>query len=241
MFFGVDFSDPAIWASFATLTLLEIVLGIDNIVFLSIVAGKLPPAQQPKVRRLGLGLALLMRLALLASISWIVGLTAEVFSLFGHAFSWRDLVLLGGGLFLIAKGTMEIHHEIEGHAAKSGTVGASFAMVLVQVVLLDVVFSLDSVITAVGMSDHLPVMIAAVLVSMAVMLLAAGPVGRFVMAHPTVKMLALNFLLLVGLMLIADGFGAHIDRGYLYAAIVFSILVEACNQLVARRRAKRVH
>jgi predicted tellurium resistance membrane protein TerC len=234
-------SDPQAWASLLTLTALEIVLGIDNVIFLSIVTAKLPLAQQPVARRVGLGLAAGMRVALLLSISWIIGLTQPVFSLFGEAFSWRDIVLFGGGLFLLVKGTMEIHHMTEGagdehHDSKAK---ASFAGVIAQVVMLDIVFSLDSVITAVGMAQHLEVMIAAVLISVGVMLIAAKPIGDFIQRHPTVKMLALSFLLLVGVALIADGLHFHIPRGYLYFAIAFSIGVETLNLMASRTRARR--
>ncbi|WP_417514638.1 TerC family protein [Minwuia sp.] len=231
-------SDPAAWASLATLTALEIVLGIDNLVFLSIVTAKLKPEQQPLARRIGLGLALAMRIVLLMMIVWIVGLTAPVFEVWGHVVSWRDIIMLGGGLFLLAKGTYEIHHQVEGEteAASAGT--ASFGMAIVQIVILDAVFSLDSVITAVGMTDLLPVMITAVCIAMAVMLFAAEPVARFIEAHPTAKMLALSFLLLVGITLIADGMHFHIPRGFLYFAIAFSILVEALN-LWAKSSAKK--
>lgn len=231
-------SDPQLWASLLTLTLLEIVLGIDNLIFLSILAGKLPPEQQASARRIGLVVALGTRLALLAAISWLMQLTAPLFEAAGHAFSARDLILAGGGLFLIWKGTQEIHARIEGgdeHGPKGGG-HASFAGTILQIGLLDIVFSLDSVITAVGMASHLPVMVAAVVISMAVMLFAAGPVSGFVNRHPTVKMLALSFLLLIGMTLVADGFGAHVPKGYIYAAIGFSILVETLNQLVARRK-----
>ncbi len=233
-------AQPETWLSLATLTALEIVLGIDNIIFLSVVTGRLPPARQPLARRLGLGLALLMRILLLLSISWIIGLTRPAFAFFGVAVSWRDLVLLGGGLFLIIKATIEIHEMIEGFGGERRRGPARFGMVIVQVVLLDVVFSLDSVITAVGMADHVEVMIAAIVLAMIVMLVAAGPTARFVESHPTVKMLALSFLLLVGTALVADGMSFHIPRGYLYFAMSFSTLVEALNQVAARARARRL-
>ena len=233
-------TDPQIWASLLTLTALEVVLGIDNLIFISVITGRLPEAQQAQARRIGLAAALLMRIALLASIVWIIGLTAPVFTLFEFAVSWRDLILLGGGVFLIAKGTSEIHHTVEGSEEEdegSRTVG--FGAAIVQIMLLDIVFSLDSVITAVGMAQHLPVMIAAVVIAMAVMLLAAEPVSRFIAEHPTTKMLALSFLLLVGVALVADGLHFHIPRGYLYFAIAFSILVEVLNLMAARRRKRR--
>ena len=231
-------ADPQAWVSLLTLTLLEVVLGIDNLIFVSILAGRLPPAQQGRARRIGLALALAMRLALLAAISWITRLTAPVFAVAGHDVSWRDLVLIGGGLFLVYKGTQEIHARIEGEGEHDAgaPVHASFVGTIVQIGLLDIVFSLDSVITAVGMANQLSIMVAAVVIAMAVMLLAAGPVSGFVNRHPTVKMLALSFLLLIGMVLIADGSGFHVPKGYIYAAIGFSILVEMLNQLAGRRR-----
>lgn len=232
-------SDPNAWASLLTLTALEIVLGIDNVIFLSIVTGRLPVHQQRQARLIGLGLAAGMRVLLLLSITWIIGLTAPVFSLGTYVVSWRDLVLIGGGLFLLVKGTMEIHHAMEGEVSEGQVAVSSFAAAIAQIVLLDLVFSLDSVITAVGMSDHLPVMIAAVLIAVGVMLLAAAPVSRFIERHPTVKMLALSFLLLVGVALIADGLHFHIPRGYLYFAIAFSIGVEALNLIAAAARKRR--
>jgi predicted tellurium resistance membrane protein TerC len=227
--------DPHAWASLVTLAALEIVLGIDNIIFLSIVTGRLPAAQQPAARRIGLLLALLMRVALLLSITWIIGLTAPAFVLFDHTVSWRDLVLGGGGLFLLAKGTMEIHHTVEGQDDPGGGRTTSFAAAIVQIVLLDLVFSLDSVITAVGMAEHVEIMVAAVTIAILVMLLAAEAVSAFVNRHPTVKMLALAFLLLVGTALVADALHVHIPRGYLYFAIAFSAGVETLNLLVRRR------
>jgi predicted tellurium resistance membrane protein TerC len=234
-------TDPQIWAGLLTLTVLEIVLGIDNLIFLSILAGRLPSGQQARARQLGLGIALGMRLALLAAISWIMRLTAPVIAIAGQAFSWRDLILIGGGLFLLYKGTQEIHARIEGEGEHEAGAAkhASFGATILQIGLLDIVFSLDSVITAVGMANQLPIMIAAVVIAMAVMLVASGPVAGFVNRHPTVKMLALSFLLLIGMTLIADGFGAHVPKGYIYAAIGFSILVEVLNQLAGRRRKPR--
>lgn len=231
-------ADPQVWASLLTLTLLEVVLGIDNLIFVSILAGRLPPARQASARRIGLTLALAMRLVLLAAISWITQLTAPVFAVAGHDISWRDLVLIGGGLFLVYKGTQEIHARIEGEGEHGATpvAHASFAGTIVQIGLLDIVFSLDSVITAVGMANQLSVMVVAVVIAMVVMLLASGPVSGFVNRHPTVKMLALSFLLLIGMTLIADGSGAHVPKGYIYAAIGFSVLVEVLNQLAGRRR-----
>jgi predicted tellurium resistance membrane protein TerC len=232
-------TDPNAWASLLTLTALEIVLGIDNIIFLSIVSSRLPVHQQQPARRIGLGLALLMRVALLASIAWIIGLTQPAFTVFGFEATWRDLVLGAGGLFLLVKGTMEIHHMAEGHAEESQAGTASFASAIFQIVLLDIVFSLDSVITAVGMADDLPIMILAVVIAIVVMLVASEPVSRFVNEHPTVKMLALSFLLLVGMALVADGLHYHIPRGYLYFAIAFSGGVEALNLMAAQARRRR--
>lgn len=236
----LDFlADPQIWASFVTLAVLEIILGIDNIIFIAIATEKLPQAQQGPARRIGLILALVLRLVFLAMISWIIGLKAPVFSAFGLDVSWRDLILLAGGLFLLYKATIEIHAAIEdkeeGHAIKA----ASFAAIIGQIIILDLVFSLDSVITAVGMTDNLPVMYAAVIVAVGTMLWASGPISAFVHRHPTVKMLALSFLLLVGVALIADGLQFHIPRGYLYFAIAFSLGVEVLNLLARRRRARQ--
>lgn len=235
------FADPQVWASLLTLTALEIVLGIDNIIFISIMAAKLPAHQQDKARKVGLALALITRLMLLASIAWVATLTQPLITLLGMEFSGRDLILIGGGLFLLAKGTIEIHHTVEGEEDEGGVAPkvATFGGVVVQIMILDIVFSLDSVITAVGMSNHLPVMVAAVVIAMAVMLFASGPVGDFVNRHTTVKMLALSFLLLVGVALVADGLGFHIPKGYLYFAIAFSALVEALNLMASARRKRR--
>lgn len=233
--------DPHAWASLLTLTALEIVLGIDNLIFLSIVSGRLPRHQQRLARQLGLGLALLGRLALLFSLTWIIGLTYPVVSAFGFDLSWRDLVLLLGGLFLLVKGTMETHHMLEGEADEAQAGSTTFGAAVVQIIILDVVFALDSIITAVGMTDQLPIMVTAVVIAMLVMLVAANPVGDFVNNHPTVKMLALSFLLLVGVALIADGLHFHIPRGYLYFAIFFSGAVEALNLWAARARTRRRH
>ncbi len=234
-------ADPSIWIAFATLTVLELVLGIDNIVFISILAGKLPPDQQSKARYIGLGLALIMRVILLFSLSWVIGLTAPLFTVFGQEISGRDLVLLVGGLFLIAKSTHEIHGSLEGEEGhKTAKVYASFAGVLVQIAVLDMVFSLDSVITAVGMVDQIEIMIAAVVVSIVFMMAFAKPIGEFVQKHPTVKMLALSFLLLIGVTLIAEGFDQHIPKGYIYFAMAFSVLVEFLN-LRLRKKTEPVH
>ncbi|MCY7353958.1 MAG: TerC family protein [Lysobacter sp.] len=232
-------ANPEIWIALATLTALEVVLGIDNIIFISILAGKLPPEQRDKARKLGIGLAAVMRLALLFVIAWIIGLTAPLFTVFGQEFSWRDLILIGGGLFLIGKATLEVHQKLEGASEdvqQSPT--ATFAGVIAQILLLDVVFSLDSIITAVGMVDQRWVMVTAILISIAFMIIFAKPIGDFVERHPTVKVLALSFLMMIGLVLIADGFGLHIPKGYMYAAMAFSVFVEAINLWIRRRSAK---
>ena len=231
-------TDPQVWASLVTLTALEIVLGIDNLVFIAILAGRLPPEHQNRARQVGLALALISRLALLASITWIIGLTRPLFDLFGHPVSWRDIVLIAGGLFLLYKGTREIHRRLEGDGPEEGAGSGrtSFAGVVAQIMLLDVVFSLDSVITAVGMANTLWVMATAIIIAVVIMLAASRPLADFVERHPTVKMLALSFLLLIGMTLIADGAGFHVPKGYIYAAIGFSVVVEALNQSSARRR-----
>ena len=230
-------TDPTVWLAFLTLTALEIVLGIDNIVFISIVADKLPVAQRAKARRLGLGLAMFIRIALLFSISLIVRATAPLFTVVGQEISGRDLVLLLGGLFLLAKSVHEIHGSLEGEHERGGAgrAAASFASVIVQILLLDIVFSIDSVITAVGMTDVLPVMIAAVVVAVGVMMFAAAPIGSFVSKHPTVKMLALSFLILIGVMLIAESFEQHIPKGYIYFAMAFALGVEMLNLRLRKR------
>ena len=234
--------DPQIWASLLTLTVLEIVLGIDNLIFISIVAGRLPGHLQARARSVGLSLALIMRLALLASISWLVGLTAPVFSMLGHGVSWRDLILAGGGFFLLYTGTKEIHELVEGpeegETSQDARRKVSFASVIGQIIVLDIVFSLDSVITAVGMADNLWVMSTAVLVAVVIMLFASGTVANFVNRHPSVKMLALSFLLLIGMVLVADGMGFHVPKGFIYAAMGFSVAVESLN-LMARRKKQR--
>jgi predicted tellurium resistance membrane protein TerC len=229
-------TNPDLWAALFTLTALEIVLGIDNVIFLSIVSSRLPAHQQQKARRIGLILALVMRIALLTSVSWIAGLTAPILSVGGFDLSWRDVVLGLGGLFLIYKGTHEIHNSMEGEEEGVSRATITFAAALTQIVILDVVFSLDSVITAVGMTDNLPVMISAIVIAILVMMFAAEPVSGFVNRHPTVKMLALGFLLLVGMALMADAAHFHIPRGYLYFAIAFSILIETLNLLAAARK-----
>lgn len=230
-------ANPDIWAALITLTALEIVLGIDNVIFLSIVSSRLPQHQQQKARRIGLILALVMRVALLTSVSWLASLTAPIFTVAGFALSWRDVVLGFGGLFLLYKGTHEIHNSMEGDDdGETSRATITFAAALTQIVILDVVFSLDSVITAVGMTDDLPVMITAIVIAILVMMFAAEPVSGFVERHPTVKMLALGFLLLVGMALMADAAHFHIPRGYLYFAIAFSILIETLNLMAAARR-----
>jgi len=234
-------SDPQIWIAFGTLTILEIVLGIDNIIFISILSGKLPAAQQNKARTLGLLMATITRVLLLLALSWLAKLTATLFTLVGHGFSGRDLILILGGLFLVAKSTHEIHQKLEG--PEPGDVMASrpsFWSVIVQILLLDIVFSLDSVITAIGMVKEVGVMIAAVIAAIGVMLVAAGAISRFVEKHPTVKMLALSFLLLIGVMLIAEGFGQHVSKNYIYFAMGFSVFVEMLNLKMSKSSAKPV-
>jgi predicted tellurium resistance membrane protein TerC len=237
-------TSPASWVSLATLSAMEIVLGIDNIVFLSILAGRLPPERQPAARRLGLAFALATRLLLLLAITWVMGLTRELFTVLGHGFSGRDLILLGGGLFLLGKATVEIHDKLEvKHAPELGGPAApraSFWLVILQIGILDIVFSLDSVVTAVGMAQHLAVMIAAMVIAVGVMLVFAGAIGRFVERHPTMKMLALSFLLLIGVMLVAEAFGRHVEKGYVYFAMAFSVGVELLNMRMRRAQASPV-
>ena len=228
-------TDPQAWIALGTLTVLEVVLGIDNVVFLSILAGKLPPEQQARARRLGLLLAMGMRIALLFSLAWVIRLTEPLFSVLGQEISGRDLILIGGGLFLLAKSTHEIHQKMEGEeGGTSARVHPSFASVLLQIMLLDIVFSLDSVITAVGMADEVAVMVAAVVIAVGFMMAFAGPISGFVERHPTVKILALSFLLLIGVSLIAEGLDQHIPKGYIYFAMAFSVLVEILNQRVRK-------
>jgi predicted tellurium resistance membrane protein TerC len=230
-------TDPDIYIGFLTLLALEVVLGIDNIVFISILAGKLPQHQQERARQVGLGLALIMRILLLLTLSVIIGLTAPIFTVFNTDISGRDLILILGGLFLIGKSTYEIHDKLEGKEDHAGAkVAASFVAVIVQILLLDIVFSLDSVITAVGMVDEIGVMIAAVTVAIVIMLISAGSISRFVNEHPTVKMLALSFLLLIGMSLLLDGLHQHIPKGYIYFAMGFSLLVELLNLRVRTRQ-----
>ena len=234
-------TDPQAWIAFATLTALEIVLGVDNVVFISILAGKLPVEQRERARRWGLGLAMLLRILLLLSISWVIGLTAPLFTVVGQEISGRDLILLGGGLFLIGKATHEMHDRLEGdEGAKSARVVASFGAVIVQILLLDIVFSLDSVITAIGMADDIAVMIAAVVVAVGFMFAFSAKISSFVERHPTMKVLALSFLLLIGASLVAESFDTHIPKGYIYFAMAFSLFVETIN-LRVRRKAEPVH
>ncbi|HJS28918.1 MAG TPA: TerC family protein [Anaerolineales bacterium] len=223
-------TDPQIWISLITLTALEIVLGIDNIIFISILASRLPTSQQEKARRVGLALAMITRILLLLSLAWLTRLETTLFGLFGHDFTWRDVILIGGGLFLLAKSTFEIHEKLEGEEGRvTEKVGPSFTSVIIQIIILDIIFSLDSVITAVGMANLVGVMIAAVVIAVGIMMVAAGPISDFVNRRPTVKMLALSFLLLVGVSLVAEGAGFHIPKGYIYFAIAFSVFVEVLN------------
>ena len=233
------FSDPTAWVALATLVVLEIVLGIDNLIFISILTNKLPPEQQGRARRLGIGAALIMRLVLLATISFIVQLTTPVFTLFDHGFSWRDLILIAGGLFLVWKATKEIHHSVDPEDPKEdivGVVSLSVGAAIFQILLLDLVFSIDSIITAVGMSNEIAIMYIAVICAVTVMLIAAEPLSRFIARNPTIVMLALGFLLMIGMTLIADGMGFHVPKGYIYAAMGFSALVETLNMLARRKR-----
>ena len=252
-------ADPAVWAALVTLIVMEVVLGIDNLIFISILSNKLPEGQRQKARRIGIGLALVMRLALLTAIAWIVALTAPVFDMgwvgppdshgnpaFETAFSWRDLILIGGGLFLVWKATKEIHHSVDVSDAPTGdlldknaVVQLTFTAAIVQILLLDLVFSVDSILTAVGMTEHVEVMYIAVIVAVLVMLLAADPLAEFINRNPTVVMLALGFLLMIGMVLIAEGFGAHVPKGYIYTAMAFSAGVEGLNIWSRRAKAKR--
>jgi len=248
-------SEPAAWAALATLLVMEVVLGIDNLIFISILSNKLPEAQRQKARRLGIAMALGMRLALLSTIAWLVGLTAPIFDLglagsldasgkpsFETLFSWRDLILIAGGLFLVWKATKEIHHNVDpvpnADVFDTSRAAIGFGTAIVQILLLDMVFSIDSILTAIGMTDHLPIMVVAVVVAVLVMLLAADPLANFINHNPTVVMLALSFLLMIGAVLIADGFGIHVPKGYIYVAMAFSAGVEALNISARRRREK---
>jgi predicted tellurium resistance membrane protein TerC len=235
-------ADPAAWAALATLIALEVVLGIDNLIFISILTNKLPEADRERARRIGIGLALIMRLVLLSTIAVIVQLTDPLFTAFGHGFSWRDLILIAGGLFLVWKATKEIHHNVDPEPTDdvfdTRVATMAFSAAIAQIILLDLVFSIDSIVTAVGMTDDIPIMVIAVVVTVLVMLLAATPLANFINANPTIVMLALSFLLMIGMALIADGFGFHVPKGYIYAAMGFSAIVEGLNML-ARNRAKR--
>ena len=236
-------TDPAVWAALVTLIAMEVVLGIDNLIFISILTNKLPEHQRHRARLVGLSLALVFRLLLLATIAIIVQLTQPLFYLFGNGFSWRDLILISGGLFLVWKATKEIHHSVDPDPAPSlfdrRTAGIGFASAIGQILLLDLVFSIDSIVTAVGMTDDIPVMIAAVIVAVVVMLFAATPLANFIHKNPTLVMLALGFLLMIGMALIADGFGTHVPKGYIYAAMAFSTFVEILNILARRARERR--
>ena len=230
-------TDPAAWIAFLTLTALELVLGIDNIIFISILVDKLPPARREVARRIGLFLAMFMRIGLLLALSWMIGLTAPIFSVLKHEVSGRDQILIAGGLFLVWKSTMEIHQLLEGEeGSESKAVAATFGAVIVQIIIIDMVFSLDSIITAVGMVDRVEIMIAAVVASVGLMLLFAPAIGRVVTDHPTLKMLALSFLLVVGMVLIADGVETHVPKGYIYFAMAFSVMVEVLNIRLRKRR-----
>lgn len=229
------------WAALATLIVMEVVLGIDNLIFISILTNRLPEDQRPLARKVGIGLALILRLALLSLLAVIVGLTAPVFAVWDLAFSWRDLILIGGGLFLVWKATNEIHHSVDPGDGEDAGAGPSlgFGVAIVQIIALDMVFSLDSILTAVGMTTHLPIMVIAVVVAVGLMLVAAKPLAEFIHANPTIVMLALGFLLMIGMVLIADGFGAHVPKGYIYAAMAFSAFVEGLNMLARRARRRR--
>jgi len=239
-------SDPAAWAALVTLVVMEVVLGIDNLIFISILSNKLPPEHRSRVRRIGISLALVMRLGLLSMIAWIVSLTAPVFTIMDNAFSWKDMILIAGGLFLLWKATKEIHHSVDHSKSddmldkdKADVVISNVGSAIFQIILLDLVFSIDSILTAVGMTDHLPIMVVAVLVAVAVMLLAADPLANFINENPTVVMLALGFLLMIGMVLIAEGFGAHVPKGYIYTAMAFSAAVEGLNMFSRRAQAKK--
>ncbi|SDZ53010.1 TerC family protein [Pseudomonas sp. NFIX28] len=236
-------ASPTAWIALATLVVMEIVLGIDNLIFISILTNKLPEQHRAKARRIGIGMALILRLALLSTIAFIVQLTEPVIDVFGQVFSWKDMILIAGGLFLLWKATTEIHHSMDpaSQDGKSETAGVSlgFAAAIGQILMLDMVFSIDSIITAVGMTEHLPIMIIAVVVSVLVMLLAAEPLAKFINDNPTVVMLALGFLIMIGMTLIAEGFGAHVPKGYVYAAMTFSAAIEGLNMLARRARQKR--
>ncbi len=234
--------DPAAWVALITLIAMEVVLGIDNLIFISILTNKLPEADRARARRIGIGLALFLRLALLGTVSWMVQLTTPLFTVFGHGFSWRDLILMAGGLFLVWKATKEIHHHVDPDPNEDmfeAKTTQTFAAAIGQILLLDMVFSVDSIITAVGMTEHVPIMIAAVIVTVAVMMVAADPLANFINKNPTIVMLALGFLLMIGTTLIAESFGAHVPKGYIYAAMAFSAGIEALNMFARRARQRR--
>lgn len=236
------FTDPQVWMALITLTALEIVLGIDNIIFISIQASKLPVDQREKARLTGLGLAMFIRVALLFSLTWLMGLTTPLFSVLGTEISGRDLILISGGLFLLWKSTMEIHEKLEGdEVVHASTVGATFGAVIVQILLLDIVFSLDSIITAIGMANQLFIMVTAVVIAVGFMMLFSGKISAFVERHPTIKMLALSFLLLIGVSLIGEGFDMHIPKGYIYFAMAFSVMVEMLNLKMRRGKPVKLH
>ncbi|RMR09432.1 TerC family protein [Pseudomonas syringae group genomosp. 7] len=236
-------TSPAAWIALATLVVMEVVLGIDNLIFISIITNKLPEHQREKARKLGIGMALVMRLGLLSTVAYIVQLTEPVFEVFGQAFSWKDMILIAGGLFLVWKATTEIHHSMdvktEEEKALGSVVALSMSASIVQILMLDLVFSIDSIITAVGMTEHLPIMVIAVITAVVVMLVAANPLAKFINDNPTVVMLALGFLIMIGMTLIAEGFGAHVPKGYIYAAMTFSAAIEGLNMLVRRARRKK--
>ncbi len=232
-------ADPQVWIAFATLTALEIVLGVDNIIFITILVGRLPEHQRERARIIGLGLAMGSRIVLLLSLTWIMQLTSPLFEIADHPFTGRDLILLGGGLFLLWKSVHEIHNALEGEDPETKVAAASFGAIVGQIAVIDIVFSLDSVITAVGLAEHIPVMVAAIIVAVAVMMVSARAIGEFVDRHPTVKMLALSFLILVGVALIGEGFGFHIPKGYIYFAMAFSVGVEMLNLRLRKKRAER--
>ncbi|WP_150587871.1 TerC family protein [Pandoraea eparura] len=243
-------TDPAVWAALVTLVVMEVVLGIDNLIFISILTNKLPLSMRARAQRMGIGLALIMRLGLLGTVAWIAKLTTPLFEMFGHGFSWRDLILIAGGLFLVWKATKEMHHHVAsatdeasadgGDATAAGTMATITARAAVmQILVLDLVFSIDSIVTAVGMTEHIPIMFVAVIAAVTAMLFMAGPLSRFIAANPTVVMLALGFLLVIGMTLIAEGFGTHVPKGYIYAAMAFSAFVEGLNMLTRRAKARR--
>ena len=242
MDFLAIFADPTVWVALATLIVMEVVLGIDNLLFISILTNKLPEQHRERARRIGIGLALVLRLGLLATVSWIVQLTQPVFTVLGNEISWKDMILIAGGLFLVWKATKEIHHSMDPVDQKDNIVGAAtmtFGGAIVQILILDLVFSIDSIITAVGMTPHVPVMVIAVLVAVTVMLLAANPLARFIEHNPTIVMLALSFLMMIGTTLIAEGLGFHVPKGYIYAAMAFSALVEILNMVARNRRTRK--